>query len=163
VSLAKYLAKLAGKGPAQEKLADSLGQRMRLEIASKFENLSPEMMGAGKPATEMRLKAMDSSIRKSDHPDLSHRQWNSALEQVQNKLDKQQDFGKWTSMGQPSSKDLLQDYHRKHSHYTDLRVKEGNINRTLAGAASLGGLALSDQFSSEEDSALEKWKKRKEA
>ncbi len=129
MSLKKYLAKLAAKGPAEEKFADSLAQRMRLEIAHRFEDLDPSMMGAGKPATEMRLKAMESSIRKADHPDVSSRQWDKAAEQVQNKIDHvRHDFGKWTSIGQPSARDLINDYNRKSDHYRHLRGKEQDIN-----------------------------------
>lgn len=128
MSLVKYLARLASKGPAEEKLADSLGQRMRLEIASRFEDLDPKsMMGAGKPATEMRLKAMESSMRKADHAGVSGNQWEHAVGKVQEKLDDSKDFGKWTSIGQPTKEQTATNLQNIRDHYRLLRRKEDDI------------------------------------
>lgn len=113
MSLKKYLAKLAAKGPAQEKLSDEIGQAMRLKILSRFENMAPEMMGSGKPATEMRL-AMNwpehPAIGRSSHPDVSNAQYLAAMDQLVAKSGKTEDFGKWTAMGQPTTNDVAKHY-----------------------------------------------------
>lgn len=110
MSLAKYLAKLAEKGPAQEKLSDEIGQAMRLKILSRFENLSPEMMGAGKPASEMRLAMKSPEIGKAAHPDVSNSQYMAAMDKLVAKSKKTEDFGKWTSMGQPTTNETVKHY-----------------------------------------------------